>query len=466
MKIHIRLECKKYLAIFLLSPVVFFSCKSFNPAALPPPIQAPVSSFSANVPLVVPKHLLDQIIQEQIPQILFDQKSLDMGNGIEGDLNFSRTGDISWKSIDGQKIQLSFPIRIQGKLGLKKGGLGSFFKSKVPIDKSFNPVLTFNPVINSDWKLELREFELLDLGGKMDLSVLGFEIDLSNIVQREISNIAAQNFGAGRGLLDLKPIASTQWNKIGKPIVMNLGDEKTGFSLHPKEVRFHEFFDPNQNLNIWLGFDGEVRSHPEGVFPSVSAIPAVLSPNSRAENTLTLSLPLTVTYEQLDRILAENLEGKVVRVDKKTTMEGTEIQTSAFGKLLAVKMDFIANQESKKPLNGKIFAVGRPFFDHDTQSLRLSDFNFKISTTNLGAKTGIGLKKRKIIRQLEKRAVFPLGNVLEESLNGIEDRLKFSTPYADFKLSRLNLAPAKFYPTASGLVIQIQIGSQLEVDWK
>lgn len=433
---------------------------------LPSPILAPVSQFEANVPLVVPKYILDKIVQEQIPQVLFEQKALDMGNGIEGDLNFSRSGEAAWKSIDGQKLQLTLPIRIKGQLGLKKGGLGSFIKSKVPVDKFFNPILIFDPTINSDWELEIREFELLDLGGKIELSVLGFEIDLSGIVQREIRNLATRSFGAGRALLDLKPLASAQWKKIAKPMILDLGSEKTGFSLHPKTVRLHEFFDSNQNLNIWLGLDGQVKSQSEDVFPSISEIPAVISPNSRSQNILNLTLPLTVSYNQLDQLLAENIEGKTVKMDKKTTIKGTDIQTSAFGELLAVKMNFVAKQGSKKPLIGTIFAVGGPFYDPITQRIQLADVNFKISSTNFGAKTGIGLKKRKIIRQIERKAVVPLGNLLSESRNRIEGRLKLSTPYADLKISGLNLAPDMLYPTASGLVIQIQIGSQLEVDWK
>jgi hypothetical protein len=467
MKIRIRLECKKYLVIFLLSPVVFFSCKSLNPAAIPPPVQAPVSQFSANVPLVVPKHILDQILQVQIPQILFDQKSLDMGNGIEGDLKFSRTGDLTWKSIDGQKLQLSLPIRIQGQLGLKKGGLGSFFKSKVPIDKSFKPILTFNPAINSDWKLEFLDFGLLELGGKIDLSVLGFEIDLSSIVQREISNIAAQNFGAGRPLLDLKVFASKQWNQIAKPVILEIGSQKTGFSIQPQSIKFKEFFDTNQNLNIWIGLDGTVRPHPEGVFPAVaSPLPAVLESNQRSENKLSLNLPIALPYRQLDKILEENLAGKTIQVDKKTTLQVSNSQTSPYGELLAVNMDFVAQQNSKKPVTGKLFAVGRPVYDAASKYLRLADVNFKMTSKNLGAQTGIRLKKRNIISQLEKRAVFSLENQVQKGVQELQDRLKQETLYADFQLIELQLIPGNFYPTANELIIEIKLAGKMDVRWK
>lgn len=463
MKIHVRSDWKKYLLIFLLLPVIFFSCKSLNPAAVPASILIPDARFSSNVPWVVPKNVLDRIIQEQVPQILFEQNGLDMGNGIEGDLRFSRSGQVIWKSTNGQKLQLILPIRVQGQLGLKKGGLGSFFKSKVPIDKSFSPVMTFDPEINSDWKLEFREFELLDLGGKIDLNILGFEIDLSSIVQREIRNLVAQSFGAGKALFDLKMLAFTQWNKFGKPIILDLENEKMGFSLLPKEVRFTEFFDSNQNLNILLGFDGLVNSHPGGDFTSIAPLPAILKPNSQTQNKLSISLPITVTFAQVDRVLERNIAGRSIQLDSKTTLIGSNFRTNSFGNLISLEFDFVANQESKKPVLGKIFAVGMPFYDIQSQSLGISNVNFKISGTNLGAQTGIGLKKRKIIRQLEKKVVFPLENLLAENLKGIEERLKFSTPYADFKLDEFQLSSLSVYPTKSGLSIAFQMEGKMDI---
>lgn len=200
MKIHFRHDLKKYLIVILFSPFLISSCKSLNPAAVPPPVSAPVSFSTANVPLTIPKQTLDNLLNQQIPRTLLEEKGLDMGNGIQGDLTFTRNGAASWRSLDGQQIEITIPIRIQGELGLKKGGLGSFFQSKVPLDKSFKPVFVVNPEINSDWGLEIRDFELIDLGGKIELSVLGMDLDLSGIVRKEIRNWAASKFGAGKTL--------------------------------------------------------------------------------------------------------------------------------------------------------------------------------------------------------------------------------------------------------------------------
>lgn len=466
MKIYFSCNFPKYLVVILFSSFLFSSCKSLNPAAVPPPMTPPVSYSTANVPLVIPKQTLDNIINQQIPRTLLEEKGLDMGNGIQGDLNFTRNGAASWRSLNDQQIEVTIPVRIQGELGLKKGGLGNFFRSKVPLDKSFKPVFVFNPEINSDWGIEVRDFELLDLGGKIELSVLGMDLDLSGIVKKEIKNWASQKFGPGKTLASLKPFVNSAWNQAGKPFMVDFGAGKTGFSIQPDSVKLKEFFDSNQNYNLWLGLKGKVNSHPAEAVPSRAFPLPGVSANENSENKLEIILPLSLSYAQLNELLGENLNGKTFKVDKKTNFTPSNIQSSAFGELLAVSMDFIAEQTDGKNLDGKVFIVGKPTYDPETQSLILQDLNFKIESGNLGAQTSIGLKKRKIIRQIEKRAVFPIGNTLQESIGGIQNRLALDTPYANLKVSGVTIVPGEFYPTANGLVVQLKATGKVDVNWK
>lgn len=466
MKIHFHRDLKKYQVVILFSLFLISSCKSLNPAAVPPPMSPPVSYSTANVPLTIPKQTLDILLNQQIPRILLEEKGMDMGNGIQGDLTFSRNGAASWRSLNDQQIEITIPVRIQGELGLKKGGLGNFFQSKVPLDKSFKPVFVINPEINSDWGLEIRDFDLIDLGGKIELSVLGMNLDLSGIVSKEIQNWASSKFEEGKSLVSFKPFINSAWEKAGKPFIVDFGARKTGFSIQPDSVKLKEFFDSSQNYNLWLGLNGKVNSHPAEAIPSRSFPLPGLSPNENSENKLEIVLPLSLSYAQLNELLDENLNGKTFKIDKKTSMTPSNIQTSAFGELLAVSMDFFAEQTNGKNLDGKLFIVGKPTYDPATQSLTLKNLNFKIESGNLGAQTSIGLKKRKIIRQIEKRAVFPIGNALEESLGGIQNRLAFDTPYANLKVSGVTIVPGEFYPTANGLLVQLIATGKVDVRWK
>ena len=445
----------------------FSACKSLSPTSNPGPSPMPPPAISSvNVPLQIPKATLDKIFNSQIPKVLFGEKGLDMGSGINGDVKLSRNGTITWTALDSQLIQLTVPVLVQGQVGLKKGGLGSLFKSKIPINKQFNPVFVVDPEINSNWDLGIKAFELVDLGGSLMLDVLGMQIDLSSLVGKEIRKWSEQNLIGKESIASLKPLVDLTWAQVGKPFQVELEGAQTAFSIQPQEVRFNEFFDANQNFNVWLGLAGKVNSHPASAAPSRAFPLPKLSPNPNNSNELEIIMPLTIGYNQLDQLLAENLADKVFQVDKKTTMIPSTIKTQAFGELIAVSMDFFAEQSNGKSLTGTIFAVGKPTYDIDNRQLIFEDINFKIESGNLGAQTSIGLKKRKIIENIERRAIFPIGDLIDESMASIQNRLGLSTPIADLKIQNLKIIPAGFYPLKNELLIQLKATGKVGVDWK
>jgi hypothetical protein len=419
-----------------------------------------------NVPLQIPKATLDKIFNSQIPKVLFEEKGLDMGSGINGDLTLTRNGTITWTALDSQSIQLTVPVIVEGQVGLKKGGLGSLFKSKIPINEQFNPVFVVDPEIKSNWDLEIKAFELVDLGGALSLDVLGMKVDLSGLVSKEIRKWSKQNLTGKESIASLKPLVDLTWAQIGKPFQVEMEGVETAFSIQPEEVRFREFFDSSQNFNVWLGLAGKVNSHPATAAPSRAFPLPKLSANENDKNELEILMPITVGYDQLDQLLAENLADKVFRVDKKSTMIPSNIKTRAFGELIAVGMDFFAEQSNGKSLTGTIFAVGKPAYDAENRQLIFEDINFKIESGNLGAQTSIGLKKRKIIKNIERRAIFPIGDIIDESMGSIQNRLGLSTPIADLKIQDLEIMPAGFYPLKNELLIQLKATGKIGVDWK
>jgi hypothetical protein len=445
----------------------FSACKSLSPTSNPSPSPMPPPAISSvNVPLQIPKATLDKIFNSQIPKVLFGEKGLDMGSGINGDLKLSRNGTITWTALDSQLIQLTVPVLVEGQVGLKKGGLGSIFKSKIPINKQFNPIFVVDPEINSNWDLGIKAFELVDLGGSLMLDVLGMQIDLSSLVGKEIRKWSEQNLIGKESIASLKPLVDLTWAQVGKPFQVELEGVQTAFSIQPQEVRFKEFFDANQNFNVWLGLAGKVNSHPASAAPSRAFPLPKLSPNPNNSNELEIIMPLTIGYDQLDQLLAENLADKVFQVDKKTTMIPSTIKTQAFGELIAVSMDFFAEQSNGKSLTGTIFAVGKPTYDIENRQLIFEDINFKIESGNLGAQTSIGLKKRKIIKNIERRAIFPIGDLIDESMASIQNRLGLSTPIADLKIQNLKIIPAGFYPLKNELLIQLKATGKVGVEWK
>jgi hypothetical protein len=467
MKIQFRRGFINFPIPLLFIGLVLFSCKSINPSVNPgQPTPPPPSTAGVNVPLKIPKETLSKLLNSQIPTVLLQEKGLDMGSGFTGDLQLKRNGIITWSALDSQRIQLTIPINVVGEIGLKPKGLGSLFQSKLPLNTDFSPVFVIDPVINSNWGIGAESFELVELGGNLTVDLLGMKIDLSGLLSKELRKWGNENLTGEKDIVSLKTLIEVAWAQVGKPFSIEWIGGNTAFSIQPQQVKLKEYFDAAQNYNLWLGMDGKINSHPANAAPSRAFPLPGLSQNENSANEFEMLMPLTVSYAMLDELIKQNLEGKAFRVDKKTTMIPSNIMTRAFGDLLAINMDFNAEQTNGKTLSGTIFVVGKPEYDATSQSLIFEDINFKMESGSFGAQTGVGLKKRKIIRNIESRAVFPIKNVLEESLTNITERLGLSTPIAELKIQDLKIIPDGFYPMKNELLIQFKASGSVGVEWK
>ncbi|MCR9084743.1 MAG: DUF4403 family protein, partial [Cyclobacteriaceae bacterium] len=168
----------------------------------------------------------------------------------------------------------------------------------------------------------------------------------------------------------------------------------------------------------------------------------------------------------LDQELGNFLGSSPIRVDKKTTMQLSNLQTGPFGELLMVRADFLAIRSDGEQLDGEIYLVGKPSFDQVEQQLELQDINFKVVTESTKVKWAVAFKKGKIIRRIERQARFPIDELLQGTLDSFQGQLKLETPIADLRLEDLSLAPGGFYPLVDELLIHMLIEGKVDIVWK
>jgi hypothetical protein len=435
------------------------SCRSLDPSLSPATIPVPIAYSEVNLPVRIPLATLENLLNQRIPPVLFQESAMDLGNGIVGNLNFYRNGITKIQPVDEDKIQIQLPIRIRGEVGLKPGGLRNLFQSKVPLDQSFTPVFLINPVVNENWSMGISEFELLDLGGKMSFSVLGMELDLSQMIRNEIRDYAATHLTSKPDLVRLKPLVDQIWSEVGRPVFVDFQGKKMAFSIQPDSVKLSENFSSKGEYHLNLGMKGKVNLHPADAAPSRPSPLPKLTENKNAKNTLEILIPLRLTYAEIDELLRENFGNQAIRVNKTTVFRAANFKSQAYGEKLGIRMDFHATQTNGETIDGALFLVGLPGFDVD-------QVNFNLKSESGKAKTAAALKKGKIIRQLNQKLRFPMAEVLAESLGGIQERLTLETLIADLRIIDLKIFPDGFYPTPSGLEIQLKATGKTDITWK
>jgi hypothetical protein len=461
-----RISIKRTLIFWVGAGFLAASCKSLDPAAsLPLPV-VPGTKSSLNVPLEIPFSTLTAVANREIPSLIFRQRGMDLGNGLVGDFDFSRNGKIQLRALDQQRLEVVFPLKIQGEIGLKPGGIRNLLQSKVPINQALAPVFVINPQVQSNWYLGISEFELLDLGGKMALSVLGIELDLSPLVRQEIRRFAKQELTSKPNLLALKPMMESIWNQVGKPIVVDVEGKKTGLSIRPDSVKFREYLQPNKGLHLDLGFRGQVQVHPVAAVPSRAFPLPTISPNTDASNRIDLELPLVFTYSELDALIQQSFGGQAIRMNKNYVFQAKQFRTQAYGDRLGITVAFTATSTKGGELTGELFLVGQPVYDPVTQVLRVDNLDFVMKSGSAKAMLGTMIKKGKIHKQLSQQMKMPLGETIGESLKGLEGRLSLQTSVANLAIQGLQIVPIGFYPTATGLAVHLKATATTSIQWK
>ncbi len=457
---------KRALIFWAVAGLLAVSCKSLDPSASLPLPAVPGTKSSLNIPLEIPFSTLIAVANRETPALIFRQRGMDLGNGLVGDFDFSRSGKIQLRALDQQRLEVVFPLKIQGEVGLKPGGIRNLLQSKIPINQSLAPVFVINPEIQSNWYLGISEFELLDLGGKMVLSVLGIELDLSPLVRQEIRRFAKQELTSKPNLLALKPLMESIWNQVGKPIVVEVEGKKTGLSIRPDSVKLREYLQPNKGLHLDLGFQGQVQLHPAAAVPSRAFPLPKISPNTDASNRIDLELPLAFTYAELDALIQQSFGGQAIRMNKTYVFQAKQFRTQAYGDRLGITVAFTAVSNKGGELTGELFLAGQPVYDPATQVLRVDNLDFVMKSGSAKAMLGTMIKKGKINKQLSQRMKMPLGETIGESLKGLQGRLSLQTSVANLAIQGLQIVPIGFYPTATGLAIPLKATATTAIQWK
>lgn len=456
----------KVLPLLIGFGFAFSSCKTLDPSANLPLVAVPNATSRINVPVDIPLSTLTTLANRETPNQLFRQRGMDLGNGLVGDFDFSRNGKIQLRALDEQRLEVVFPLKIQGEIGLKPGGIRNFLQTKVPINSSLSPVFVINPALQPNWYLGIPEFELLDLGGKLSFSVLGIELDLSAIVRQEIRRFAKQAITSKPNLLSLKPMVESVWNQLGKPIMVEVEGAKMGLSLRPDVLSLREYLQVNRGMHLDLGLQAQLQTHPANALPSRPFPLPNITPNTDVSNRIELHLPFVLPYEQLDALIQKSFGGQAIRMNKNYLFRANGFKTKAYGARLGITVPFTATSTKGEELRGELFLVGLPVYNPTTQILAFENLDFVLKSSSAKATLGAMLKQGKINKQLSQKMKMPLGELVSESLKGVQERLTLQTSVATVKIQGVQVVLVGFFPTATGLAIPLRATGTTAIQWK
>jgi hypothetical protein len=450
--------------------VLLFSCKRINPdkpTFIGETIELPKAVSQINLSLSIPLSMVETKLNQNLKELLFSGRRLELGNGLFSDMDITKTGDVRLSTTANGNVRVSLPIFLDGKVILEKKIFGQAVSAALPFKESLNPQISFLPRIDENWAIQIDHLEIESWGKSLQYDLLGYQIDVEPIIKKHITSMM-QNQLVTEGLsnLNLKLIAEKAWNAYGKPIHISNNDLDMTLMTIPEKIRISQRFTSDQHFELNIGMEGEVFSQ-TGTMPErpQPPLPKVF-PNEISENRLDITLPLIVTYEAMDEFLTKEMVGNAFRLDSKSQLIPTTFATQSFGNRALVKMGFIAKRTNRKDLVGDLFLVGTPVYSAEHESIVFENIDFDLNTENFLTNSARWLKKNQILNAIKKQAVFPIGEYVEQARSELNVLGNWQTEFATFGLKKPTLTVEGIYTTPADVRLYLKSTGDIQVTMK
>jgi hypothetical protein len=412
----------KFRPAFLFHLVLFYSCAGIRPEAPVPiteniPLPPPVISV-VNMPVELDLKPYFILAEKNVPTNY--EGSENPCEGIRYAYQFLR-GPFR---ISGLKDNLSFSF--EGKYKIKGSYCGKclneicllptpafscgYLEPMRTIDVGYVSKIKLMP----DWRLS-SQTSLVRLQPRDKCAVSFINIDITGklmqVMKDELES-AGKSVDSQFRAYDLKPYVREVWNKLFEvqPV------EKYGYlSVNPVSFSISDLSMSGSKLNMILGLGCKP------VFSSafVQSVPVSLPDLSGPvkQHGFNVDADLLVNYDDLSRILNQQLAGAEWRIKKKKVIVN-KIEINGLGRSkISMQLDFGG---SKK---GIVYLIGTPVFDSVKNTIHIPDLAFELKSRNVLLKTANWLLNDRLTSKIRTAAVFDMSRILQQYKGTINTQL-------------------------------------------
>ena len=227
---------------------------------------------------------------------------------------------------------------------------------------------------------------------------------------------AKKEMESSYGLIDFKSTAQQVWTKLQLPYAASTYG---WLYLNPIALSLNSIEATGNQLKLVLGYKGDTQFSLEEKKVATTTLP--LLSNFKDSSGFTVKLTALMQYDSLGKIINKQLSG--TKIDYKKGLIKKEIIIDScqlvFGYNNRVQYNLFFSGSDK----GSIFLLGELKYDESKEQLNFDANNFNMKTDNSLLNSLDWLLKKKILREIEKKASIPLQPYYENAKNIIESEL-------------------------------------------
>ncbi|WP_066835801.1 DUF4403 family protein [Rufibacter ruber] len=413
-----------------------------------------------NVPITIPVTLLEQVLNEQLTGVLYQDDNLE-----DDDLavKVTKAAPIRLKA-EFSKLYVEVPLRVKAKGRWQWNACELCKKLQKTEETEFDLVVKTESRLQVLPNYQLKSYTSGDFAWgerKPTLSLGPLTINLAKFIEPQLKaqlNPMLQQLDKElQQRVNLKAYLAEAWQQVQQPFSVHDG-YKAWLTVEPKAVRITPLALQNNQLSLQIGIDA-LLAVSMGQKPALAALvplPA-FTPARTLPQEAQIQVATDLSYPYLTDMLQKELRNQTFSFEGgKHQFTVHDLVVSGSGRQLLLALDASGMAKTgflTKKFQGKVYLQGTPYYDAATQSLKVKDLEYEVKTRDQLVNTANWLLQNKLKTQLEQQMAVPV----KDQLSAMRQSLK--TGLAENRLHErvllrgtvLSFEPDTLFLTPSGV---------------
>lgn len=431
------------------------------PPRFPPPERLRLTERSTVfIPVEIPIREVQALVNEAVPDSLYSVRDERIRGGIfpiRMDLDITRDGPIVTRT-DSGSVENAVPIRAAGRVRVPPG-IWRPFESTFTIHAQ--TMLTLDP----DWATIAHTSGDFTWRESPYITLLGIRIGLQgkaeNALRDQLRKLAPKIDGMIEEKVNLRKEADKIWDSIGEPIQLR-ADPPAWLLIRPVGTYFTQAVSEADTFVVGLNVEAELETI-LGDRP-VHVLLDTLPPLTPLADTLgnvgrkgfQMHLPVTITYQQAQNLLARTLAGRPLDVRENLTVLVDSVELYPSGSTIIAQMDFSASL-GDSDIGGRLYLKGVPKYDILTQTISVDSLDYDLSSRSALARAADWFFHGTFLEQTREQLRFSVADeiavVSEQVRRVLNNRALGKHILLDAHITQFQ--PADIYLTEDGINVDV-----------
>lgn len=385
-----------------------------------------------NLPIKISMADIQARVNQEFGKVIYHDNSYKDNGQDDLKIKVTRRSDITLGTLNNQ-IKVTVPLTIWVSKRVSTSILGQKISQTGETDFEITVNYFIALRIKKDWDIQSKTTGQFKWDRKpyIEIGILQIPIasQVEGILKQEIDKIAGQIDQQIKNAVNIKEVGTAAWKQMHKPILI---DSTTTTWLYGKPQKIHatQLRLSQNKASLGLGIETYVENTIGEPKRKVTVRPLPdLNLVEQITNDFNVSLSADARYENVKEMMQEQFLGKTFKLDNDEeqfiTVTGLDLIGSAEKIIIQVDIDGkIKKSFIKKKVKGTIYLEGIPYYEPDSQEIRVKELDYTLKTKDILLKMAKWFTGKKFQKNLEQQLVFPVGMKLESAKKMITQQLK------------------------------------------